>query len=91
MPPLSHRERDRGEVWGEGGPLPAFGHPPLVGEGLGDQRGLRLPFWLLLAPLPFRGWRRGRQFVNVNDLSIGSKMPVSSCAKVVVRLTSTIT
>ncbi len=45
-----------------GSPLPAFGHPPLQGEGLGDQRGAWAGTVLPLAPLPFRGegWGGGR-------------------------------
>src|SRR6478609_10395591 len=43
-------------IWG---PLPAFGHPPLRGEGSGEQSGH-------LAPLPLqgRGWGRGPDILS---------------------------
>jgi hypothetical protein len=64
-------ERDHEEravAWRE--PLPAFGHPPLRGEGSGDQRGHLAPLLALplpLAPLPLRGGVRGEGPVNLNQ------------------------
>jgi hypothetical protein len=37
LSPRPQRRGSRGEVIARAKPLPAFGHPPLRGEGLGDQ------------------------------------------------------
>ena len=63
------------------GPLPAFGHPPLVGEGIGDQRGIGGRVALALAP-PLLGGeglggevRAPQRFIDYLHSSLQSPMP----------------